>query len=80
VEGARKLPPGRAFAPDSRPGADTFPAAQGRKGPLAVNPAVPLPGFRFYRSDFNMDRLPYWRCNDQPDRKGITEMKYIEGL
>ncbi len=39
-----------------------------------------LPGFRFYRQDFNMDPLAYWRHNDAPDRQGITEMKYIEGL
>jgi len=39
-----------------------------------------LPGFRVYRQDFNMDPLPYWRHNDPPDRQGITEMKYIEGL
>ena len=39
-----------------------------------------LPGFRFYRQDFNMDPLPYWRFSDAPDRQGITEMKYIEGL
>ena len=39
-----------------------------------------LPGFRFYRSDFNMDPLPYWRHTDLPDRQGIAEMKYIEGL
>ncbi len=39
-----------------------------------------LPGFRFYRSDFNVDPLAYWRHSDPPDRQGITEMKYIEGL
>jgi alpha-galactosidase len=39
-----------------------------------------LPGFRVYRQDFNMDPLPYWRYNDAPDRQGITEMHYIEGL
>jgi alpha-galactosidase len=39
-----------------------------------------LPGFRVYRQDFNMDPLPYWRFNDAPDRQGITEIKYIEGL
>jgi alpha-galactosidase len=39
-----------------------------------------LPGFRFYRSDFNMDPLPYWRHTDPPDRQGIAEMKYVEGL
>lgn len=39
-----------------------------------------LPGFRFYRQDFNMDPLPYWRFSDPPNRQGISEMKYIEGL
>ncbi len=39
-----------------------------------------LPGFRVYRQDFNMDPAPFWSHNDQPDRVGITEMKYIEGL
>jgi alpha-galactosidase len=39
-----------------------------------------LPGFGFYRQDFNMDPLPHWRASDAPDRQGITEMKYIEGL
>ena len=39
-----------------------------------------LPGFRFYRQDFNMDPLPYWHHSDAPDRQGISEMKYIEGL
>ncbi|MGQ9607827.1 MAG: NPCBM/NEW2 domain-containing protein [bacterium] len=39
-----------------------------------------LPGFRFYRQDFNMDPLPYWQYNDAPNRQGITEIKYIEGL
>jgi len=39
-----------------------------------------LPGFRFYRQDFNMDPLPYWRHSDPPDRQGISEIRYIEGL
>lgn len=39
-----------------------------------------LPGFRVYRQDFNMEPLPYWKHNDAPDRQGISEMKYIEGL
>ena len=39
-----------------------------------------LDGFAFYRQDFNMDPLAYWRYNDAPDRQGITEIKYIEGL
>lgn len=39
-----------------------------------------LPGFRVYRQDFNMDPLPYWRHTDAPDRQGMTEIRYIEGL
>ena len=39
-----------------------------------------LPGFRVYRQDFNLDPLEYWQHNDSPDRQGITEMKYMEGL
>lgn len=39
-----------------------------------------LPGFRFYRQDFNMDPLPFWTYNDAPDRQGITESKYVAGL
>jgi len=39
-----------------------------------------LPGFRAYRQDCNMDPLPYWRHTDAPDRQGITEIRYLEGL
>jgi alpha-galactosidase len=39
-----------------------------------------LPGFRTYRQDFNMNPLPFWRHSDPPDRQGVAEMKYIEGL
>lgn len=39
-----------------------------------------LPGFRVYRQDFNMGPLEWWRHADAPDRQGVTEMKYIEGL
>lgn len=34
----------------------------------------------FYRNDFNFDPLEYFRKNDAEDRKGITEIKYINGL
>ena len=37
-------------------------------------------GIDVYRQDFNMDPLPYWRANDTENRKGITELKYVEGL
>lgn len=37
-------------------------------------------GIDIYRQDFNMDPLIYWRENDEQGRKGLTEIKYIEGL
>ena len=45
-----------------------------------VQGLMALPGFRFYRQDFNLDPLNYWRHNDAPDRQGITELRYLEGL
>jgi alpha-galactosidase len=45
-----------------------------------VEQYLKLPGFAVYRQDFNMDPLGNWRAADAPDRQGITEMKYIEGL
>lgn len=33
-----------------------------------------------YRNDFNTDPLPFWRQNDPPDRQGMTEIRYVEGL
>jgi alpha-galactosidase len=32
------------------------------------------------RWDFNVPPLGFWRRNDEPDRQGITEIRYIEGL
>jgi alpha-galactosidase len=32
------------------------------------------------RWDFNIEPLKYWRECDTPDRQGITEIRYIEGL
>lgn len=34
----------------------------------------------YFRHDFNMDPLPYWQSADAPDRIGMTEIRYIEGL
>ena len=36
-------------------------------------------GIDFYRQDFNIAPLPFWRAADAPDRQGITEIRYIEG-
>ena len=36
-------------------------------------------GIDYYRQDFNIDPLPFWRANDAEDRQGITEIRHIEG-
>ena len=45
-----------------------------------LNTQIDQFGIATYRNDFNMDPLAYWRRNDPPDRQGITEISYIEGL
>jgi alpha-galactosidase len=38
-------------------------------------------GIDHYRQDFNLDFVDlFWATADGPDRRGVTEMKYIEGL
>ncbi|HOW69127.1 MAG TPA: alpha-galactosidase [Phycisphaerae bacterium] len=37
-------------------------------------------GLDVYRNDFNIDPLSFWRANDGPDRQGMTEIRYVEGL
>lgn len=37
-------------------------------------------GMDVYRNDFNIDPLDFWRRNDTPDRQGMTEIRYVEGL
>lgn len=37
-------------------------------------------GIDVYRNDFNIDPLRFWHGSDAPDRQGITENHYIEGL
>jgi alpha-galactosidase len=37
-------------------------------------------GVDLYRQDYNFAPLPYWRAADQPDRQGITEIRYVEGF
>jgi alpha-galactosidase len=36
-------------------------------------------GIDFYRQDFNMDPLPFWRGADSEDRQGMTENLYVQG-
>lgn len=33
-----------------------------------------------YRQDFNIDPLVFWRKNDEENRRGMTEIKHINGL
>jgi alpha-galactosidase len=37
-------------------------------------------GVDVYRQDFNMPPLPFWQAADAPDRAGIAEIRYVEGL
>lgn len=34
----------------------------------------------YFRQDFNMNPLEYWQHADAADRRGITEIRYIEGM
>jgi alpha-galactosidase len=45
-----------------------------------VDKTIREQGIDLFRSDFNIDPLPYWRGNDAPDRQGITEIRYVEGF
>jgi alpha-galactosidase len=44
-----------------------------------VDKLITTQGIDLYRSDFNIDPLPYWRAADARDRQGITEIRYIQG-
>jgi len=37
-------------------------------------------GVDIFRNDFNIDPLRFWRAADAPDRQGIAEIRYMEGL
>jgi alpha-galactosidase len=37
-------------------------------------------GVDLFRLDYNINPLAYWRNNDPPDRKGITENFYVQGF
>lgn len=36
-------------------------------------------GVDVYRCDFNIDPLSFWRDADEPNRRGMTEIRYVEG-
>ena len=37
-------------------------------------------GLDWYREDFNIAPLEYWQGADAPERQGMTEIRYVEGL
>lgn len=37
-------------------------------------------GIDYYRQDFNIAPEPYWAAADEPRRRGLTEIRHIEGL
>jgi len=37
-------------------------------------------GISVLRQDFNIEPLAFWRSVDEPNRQGITEIRYMEGL
>ena len=37
-------------------------------------------GMTWFRHDFNIEPLPFWQAADAPDRRGIAQVRYIEGL
>jgi alpha-galactosidase len=44
-----------------------------------IDQLISSEGIDFYRQDFNIDPLFYWRGNDAEDRQGISEIRHVEG-
>jgi alpha-galactosidase len=44
-----------------------------------VSQVISDEGIDFYRQDFNIDPLYYWRGADADDRLGMTEIRHLEG-
>lgn len=44
-----------------------------------VDALISSEGIDLYRQDFNMDPLSFWRKKDSEDRRGITEIRHVEG-
>lgn len=44
-----------------------------------INGLLDKQGIDFYRQDYNINPLQYWRDSDAPDRQGITENHYVSG-
>jgi alpha-galactosidase len=44
-----------------------------------IDDLIASQGVDVYRQDFNMQPLGCWRAADAPDRRGLTEMRHVEG-
>ena len=44
-----------------------------------LSDAIDRFGLDCLRQDSNIAQLEYWRHNDEPDRQGMTEIRYVEG-
>lgn len=77
--------------PDAGPGSDLWGAGYSLMLDLGYPPArewitdrisdvIRESGMEVFRIDFNYEPLEYWRYHDSPDRRGVTEIRYINGL
>ena len=68
-----------------RPGDDSFLLDLGNAEAWAfitdtISSCIEEYGVTVYRQDFNMDPEPYWEMNEEPDRRGMRQIRHIEGL
>ena len=45
-----------------------------------ISAAIDEHGIDIYRNDFNLDPQVFWQGEDTPDRIGMAEIRYVEGL
>ncbi len=45
-----------------------------------IDVQIAIARLAWLRWDFNIEPLGFWRRNDAPDRQGITEIRYLDGL
>jgi len=46
----------------------------------SISELIDKEGIDVYRQDCNFALAPFWEKNDKPDRQGITQIRYAEGL
>jgi alpha-galactosidase len=46
----------------------------------SISELIDKQGIDVYRQDCNFALAPFWEQNDKPDRQGITQIRYAEGL